>query len=225
MSSIPHRALIVQSNGIVAVSDGSDQVVFDSFADFVAASPGFALPEGAVALNYEVRGARVMHLVTGPQGQVVNAGPDPEEAYEDVIDDMPALLTARATLDDPYRNVVTVLDAQTIAHGLVSAEFETRAAPLVDGKWGLNERDTFHKQLAEAQAWTADPLTLTPLLDAIIAHSGEAKAELAAAIIANSAALEAAVGALLGKKRVHLDAIYALLTVEDVKAYDVTAGW
>ena len=158
MSSIPHRALIVQSNGIVAVSDGSDQVVFDSFADFVAASPGFALPEGAIALNYEVRGARVMHLVTGPQGQVVNAGPDHEEAYEDVIDDMPALLTARAALE-------------TIPTGTSSPSWmprrsptdssrpnsKPRAAPLVDGKWGLNERDTFHKQLAEAQAWTADP--------------------------------------------------------------------
>ena len=63
------------------------------------------------------------------------------------------------------------------------------------------EIDTFPTQEAEAQAWAADNTAPTPLLDAIISESGEAKADLVTKILGNAAAMKVAVGKAIGTKQ------------------------
>lgn len=63
------------------------------------------------------------------------------------------------------------------------------------------EIDSFPVQEAEAAAFLADPAAPTPLLDAILAVTGENKADLATHIAGKAAALKAGLGAALGRKR------------------------
>lgn len=63
------------------------------------------------------------------------------------------------------------------------------------------ERETWGTQLEQAKAWDADNAAPTPMLDAMVAASGQDKADLVARILAKAAAYEVAVGAALGKKQ------------------------
>lgn len=91
MASIAHRALVVQVNGIVYVSDGADEKYFDSVAEFVAAAPGFEMPDGAVGLNYEVRGGRVFHIRIASGGVVERQPSAAVPEYESIIDSVASL--------------------------------------------------------------------------------------------------------------------------------------
>tara|TARA_R110000782_G_scaffold190236_1_gene280151 strand:- start:122 stop:517 length:396 start_codon:yes stop_codon:yes gene_type:complete len=79
-------------------------------------------------------------------------------------------------------------------------EFEEETAAISEG-YTQAEIDTFPTQEAEAQAWAADNTAPTPLLDAIISESGEAKADLVTKILGNAAAMKVAVGKAIGKKQ------------------------
>ena len=63
------------------------------------------------------------------------------------------------------------------------------------------EIDTFPTQEAEANAYAADNAAPTPLLDAILAESGDTKTALVAKIQTNAAAMKVAVGKAIGRKQ------------------------
>ena len=79
-------------------------------------------------------------------------------------------------------------------------QFQIEARQIVAG-YTQEEIDTFPVQEQEAKAYTADPTSPTPMIDAIISESGESKTELVARILAKSNAFRTSVGKALGKKR------------------------
>lgn len=82
----------------------------------------------------------------------------------------------------------------------INAEFEAEMLA-ISSLYPPSEREGWPNQQTEANAFLADPQASTPILDAIVAVSGEAKADLAANIVAKVAAYSAYYGAALGRKR------------------------
>jgi len=82
---------------------------------------------------------------------------------------------------------------------LALSDFLAEAA-VVQDDYTQAEINTFPTQEAEAVAYTADNTANTPLLDALILESGEAKADLVARVTVKAAALKAAMGAAIGRK-------------------------
>lgn len=79
-------------------------------------------------------------------------------------------------------------------------DFMVEARQLKSG-YSQEEIDSFPVQEAEAAAFLADPDAPTPLLDAILAVTGENKADLVSHITGKAAALKVGLGAALGRKR------------------------
>jgi hypothetical protein len=231
---IPFPAFVVQSNGIVIISDGATEIAYSSIAEFKIDEPGFALPNGIGSINYEKKRGQIFATgVTGDGQAAMELSPRDSKTnlqeevalYEGYIANVATYQAAISERAGAYYGVTSVAAAQEIALADLVAEFEARASALVARKWGPLERETFTTQLAEAEAWTADNAAPTPFLDGIVAVEGGTIVNLVAAILGNSAALKTASAALLGAKRKHGAAIDALADVAAVKAYDVTAGW
>ena len=93
------------------------------------------------------------------------------------------------------------------------AVFTTFADSIVvlRGDYTQAEIDTFPTQEAEANAWLLDSTVATPLLDAILAASGEVKSELVGTIVTKAAAFKLGVGTAMGRKRL---ATRSILTKE-----------
>lgn len=68
-------------------------------------------------------------------------------------------------------------------------------------EYSPSEVASWHVQLAEARAFQSDNAAPTPLIDAIIAESGEAKQDMVDNIIAKNAAFTVVIGTAIGKKR------------------------
>jgi hypothetical protein len=79
-------------------------------------------------------------------------------------------------------------------------EFEAETAAMT-ASYSQAEIDTFSTQEAEAKAWSFDDTAPTPLLDAILAESGDAKAEIVMAVLGKAEVLKGAVGAAIGRKK------------------------
>lgn len=98
-------------------------------------------------------------------------------------------------------------DEEAAAQGATEAalatairEFEEETNPY-KASYSQVEIDSFHKQEAQAIAWTADNTAPTRMLDAIIAESGETKQALVTRILLKAGLLEDAIGAAIGKKQ------------------------
>lgn len=217
-----HAYFVVQADGIVLVSDGSTQATFPTLAAFREAEPGQLLVPGIVAVNFERRGDLVLAVSTFDDG---NTSPIPEEdwpAYDAMIAKAAVYAQVAEAQARPLHGVNEVITARAIVTGLVVNELERRSSAAFS-LWPNHERNTFEQQLAEAEAYLADPQATTPLLDAIRLPE-ETMAELAQAIVGHSAAFKLAMGVLMGAKRRHLAAISAA-DLDALRAYDVTAGW
>lgn len=88
----------------------------------------------------------------------------------------------------------------------------------VASPYTAEERDTWSTQVAEAKAYSNDPLTPTPMLDALCAQRGNTVADQVARIISNEAAFKVAVGTVLGIQQAKIDQIAAATTVDQVSA-------
>lgn len=82
----------------------------------------------------------------------------------------------------------------------IEAVFSEQVKQITAG-YSEDEIKTWDKQAAEAEAFTADATTPTPLLDAIAAVTGDAKGDLVGKVITKANAYSAAVGAALGAKQ------------------------
>ena len=70
------------------------------------------------------------------------------------------------------------------------------------------ERETWPTQIAEANAYLADPAAEVPLITTLATNRGVALADLVSWIKANEALYREAVGTLLGMQQAELDALY-----------------
>lgn len=80
------------------------------------------------------------------------------------------------------------------------------------------ERETWHRQVAESEAYLADSNAPTPMIDAIVAQRGNTKLDQATRISNNRLAFETAVGTVLGRQQNRLDLIAMATTVEEFEA-------
>jgi len=77
---------------------------------------------------------------------------------------------------------------------------EDEVDPLTQ-EYSPSEIASWHVQLSEAQAFQADNAAPTPLIDAIIAESGEVKQDVVDNILAKNSAFAVVIGTAIGKKR------------------------
>lgn len=91
-------------------------------------------------------------------------------------------------------------DQKAIAIADINAAFVREVKAITDG-YTEDEIKSWDMQLAEATAYNADNTASTPLLDSMIAVSGNAKADLVTRILAKAEAYSKAFGAALGKKQ------------------------
>lgn len=101
--------------------------------------------------------------------------------------------------------------------GLIRAEgnrrLETVATPYM-----VNERFTWQDQKEEAIAFQADPMALTPMIDAIAANRGITKAALVGLIMGNADLFRTLAGTLLGQQQALLDRIYSVTDIAEFMA-------
>jgi hypothetical protein len=88
-----------------------------------------------------------------------------------------------------------------------------------------NEQKTFSKQEAEATAFTADPASHIPMIDALAAYRGMDVAELAARILLKAEAFATYSGAVIGHRQWLEDAINAVETQDELDLIDPASGW
>lgn len=89
---------------------------------------------------------------------------------------------------------------KAIAISEINAIFISEVKAITEG-YTEDEIKSWDMQLAEANAYNADNTAATPLLDSMIAVSGDTKADLVTRILAKAAAYSKAFGAALGKKQ------------------------
>lgn len=82
----------------------------------------------------------------------------------------------------------------------INTEFEAEMKA-IRAQYPPSEREGWARQEAEARAFLADPLAPTPVIDSMIAESGEDKTLIAQGIMAKVDAYSAYYGAALGRKR------------------------
>lgn len=80
------------------------------------------------------------------------------------------------------------------------------------------ERETWERQKIEADAYTLDPLAVTPFLDTLSTARGITKAEVVTKILAKAELYALAVGNLLGEQYKHEDSISLCTTLLELDA-------
>lgn len=85
----------------------------------------------------------------------------------------------------------------------VSAILNAFAAEVsaIEAEYPQQERETWHRQATEAEAYMLDSGAPTPFIDAMIAENGVPKGEMVGRILARLEAYSLAVGAALGRKQ------------------------
>jgi hypothetical protein len=91
-------------------------------------------------------------------------------------------------------------------------------------KYPDNERLTWPVLTAEAEAYLADPLTSTPMMDSTCASSGMTKDELAPTVITNATAFSSASGDLMGQRIVGDAQIEACTTLNELTTVKQALG-
>jgi len=90
-----------------------------------------------------------------------------------------------------------VFVAPVIDPAEVVAERDRRLTILASG-YTLAERETWHAQVAEANAFKSDPMAATPMLSPLAAARGMTVQEMADRVLANGTAFSSGAGAILG---------------------------
>lgn len=72
MDSMMFPMLVLQTNGVVTVSDGTEGAIFENMRAFGDAFPDFVMPSGVVGVNYEIRPGGLLHVQIKPDGSVVS---------------------------------------------------------------------------------------------------------------------------------------------------------
>lgn len=119
------------------------------------------------------------------------------------------------TLEFVIAEKLAVIEAHAYAQ---RAKVTLPASPQEMASWSL--------KLAEARAWKASQDDAdAPMLALEGVLRGTGTADIVARVLENAQGYQRAEGAIAGTCGRHKDAVRALATVEEVLAYDVTAGW
>ncbi len=164
---IPHPAFIHQTNGIVVVSDGALEAVFETLEAFRAVEPDYIPGEGVIGVNYETRGARTLHVETLENG-TVRAGTGDAATFEAMIAKTADYAAARAAMDHPLFGVVDVDAARAV---LVDAVKTAAHVRLAETDWYL---------IRQAETGTATPQDVLDARAAIRAAADAHEAAIAA---------------------------------------------
>ena len=150
--TLNHAAFVRQPDGITLVSDGNKTVTFDTPAMFAAACPAFVMPAGVVGINYELRGASLLHsrqLVNGS----VTFSTDQDEALEAIILTVDDLEAARAEMAHPLWGITDLAEAKALAAKLIDADAEKERLKYVTP--GSAQAMVYQAKLDEADRWDA----------------------------------------------------------------------
>lgn len=80
-------------------------------------------------------------------------------------------------------------------------------------------------QVAEAEAFDADPQSPTPLLSGIAAQRGTTVAHLVTRVKVKASAYATIIGPIIGKRQYFEDLALSAATVEELDEIDITTGW
>ena len=218
-AQINHPVFLWREGEAVIIGDGVNEVQFTGLDLFLAAEPGFVLPDGAVQINYEIAPSRGIHQVVLAGGQVTEGQyPDAAfEAYLAKVDVYSAFLDEAA---HPLHGITDLAQAQAVAKRMIiQALEEVFNAQNPTAGYMAFEQGTFERQLAEAQAYKADPANAaTPWLSAIL-KDGETVDQLADLVITNHVNLRNAASTLMHTKRNTIQAMEALATPEEIRSF------
>lgn len=123
-------------------------------------------------------------------------------AVRDGIEQVDGVWRYRWTVRDKTSDELAA--AQERADKSLQTFFEQEVSALTQ-KYSPSEIVSWPIQLSEARAWNENNTVSTPFLDAVIAESGEVKADYVASILSKAAAYTTIVGAALGRKRKELN--------------------
>ena len=164
---IPHPAFIHQTNGIVVISDGTVEAVFETLEAFQSAEPDYAPAVGVIGVNYERRGSRALHVET-VEGGIVRPGEGAADDYEAMIAKAADYAAARALMDHALYGITDVAEAQAV---LVEAVKTIAHARLATTDWYL---------IRQAETGTATPQEVLDARTAIRAAADAHEAAIAA---------------------------------------------
>ena len=125
---------------------------------------------------------------------------DNKVVLKDDAESLMAAYTLELEADAKAREEQQAAHQKAIAIADINAAFVREVKAITDG-YTEDEINSWDMQLAEATAYNADTEASTPLLDSMIAVSGNAKADLATRILTKADAYSKAFGAALGKKQ------------------------
>lgn len=80
-------------------------------------------------------------------------------------------------------------------------------------------------QVAEAEAYDANPLAATPILSGIAAQRGTTVAHLVTRVKVKANAYATIIGPIIGKRQFFEDLALSAATVAELDAIDITTGW
>lgn len=111
MTEVFHRAFIHQTNGFIHISDGTEEIVYETVAEFLLDEPAYTLPTGGMGQNYEAPATLSFYNVIMDDGSVMpGVFPAPEfEGYINEIAIYKAAQEIRQHMLTPWPNLV---DAQ-----------------------------------------------------------------------------------------------------------------
>ena len=98
----------------------------------------------------------------------------------------------------------------------------TSCVTVLESDYPLPERESWHVQVSEAKALTADAEANTPWIDAAAQNRGVSRETLADLIIGQDSQYRVLHGALTGKRQAYRDQIYAAQTPSDVVSIIIT---
>lgn len=226
-SELLHKAFIVQANGIVIMSDGIDDVTYQSFAEFKE-DTGFEMPirtlqdnssELAVTINYEYINDKLLHKIRWADGSYTHRDGRTSNTIEALFENFAEIQAKFTARNDPFFGITDVGEAKLIAERAITQTFELEVSGILDNRYGSTERATWERQYDEAKLYMADNAAATPFLDSILT-TGESKADIVASILANAAGMLTAVAPSLQRKRDRLAYLSTLSSVEVIKAED-----
>lgn len=114
MTEVLHRAFCHQANGIIHISDGINEVIYETVADFLIDEAAYFLPSNSIGRSYENPGAVSFHHVLVDDGSVSN-GSFPDATLEGYINNIGLYLAAKANREHELYQWPVLADAKAEA--------------------------------------------------------------------------------------------------------------
>lgn len=121
----------------------------------------------------------------------------------------------------PARNLE---EERLLKFSAINAKAQELLAPYA-ADYPQGEVYSWPAQVAEAEAFDADPQSPTPLLSGIAGNRGTTVAHLVTRVKVKSAIYSTLTGPIIGKRQYFEDLALSAATVEELDEIDITTGW